>query len=262
MPFLTPEVLDPVQVTCKRLRIPQGFVQLVAGALLELTYEYNWEAFGAVTVEDCAEAMRNMHYDYMNSPEVCMIGAIFPYISANPPGGTLPCDGRIVLGADYPLLEAAVDNFWKIISPDGRVAIQLPDLRGRFPLGASVSALPGTRGGSETHILTIGEMPSHAHTTQPHTHTTQPHSHTNLPHDHIFAMGIDINIPVVAPGETPVTFNTGIPTIINVSPSGVIIDATEVAVDNATVSVNPTGDGQAHNNMPPFVALNYCIVVS
>lgn len=38
-----------------------------------------------------------------------------------------------------------------------------PDLRGRFLLGASVSHATGSKGGEETHTLTVGEMPAHAH---------------------------------------------------------------------------------------------------
>lgn len=38
-----------------------------------------------------------------------------------------------------------------------------PDLRGRFILGASDLHEAGQTGGSETHILTIGELPSHNH---------------------------------------------------------------------------------------------------
>lgn len=39
-----------------------------------------------------------------------------------------------------------------------------PDLRGRFILGASESRTAGSKGGSETHTLTVDELPAHTHT--------------------------------------------------------------------------------------------------
>lgn len=41
-----------------------------------------------------------------------------------------------------------------------------PDLRGRFVLGSNTSHVLGTTGGSETVVLTISHMPSHTHVQQ------------------------------------------------------------------------------------------------
>ena len=51
---------------------------------------------------------------------------------------------------------------------DGRTAFALPDLRGRVPLGAGkgLSLTPrrlGQKGGAETHRLRVAEIPAHRH---------------------------------------------------------------------------------------------------
>ena len=46
---------------------------------------------------------------------------------------------------------------------DGSTTFNLPDFRGKVIVGASATKARGTTGGSETHALTEGEMPSHSH---------------------------------------------------------------------------------------------------
>ncbi|MBE1292797.1 MAG: phage tail protein [Rhodobacteraceae bacterium] len=58
--------------------------------------------------------------------------------------------------------------FGTIYGGDGRTTFALPDLRGRVPLhhgaGPGLSNLrQGSRGGAETHTMTVAEMPSHNH---------------------------------------------------------------------------------------------------
>lgn len=280
-----------------------------------------------------------------------MIGAIVPYITTEPPLGTLPCDGSIYERDEWPALYAALDNQY-ILDPNH---FQTPDLRGRFVLGAIHPDYPlNSTGGAAAHTLTVDELASHdhetldhAHTTEDHTHTTQahahttedhahttqdhthvtddhthvtddhahtaqPHAHTTLPHNHtdaghshgegnalpsVSGIGLDAPVPSAVPGLgstapafaniTPadVTVNAETVTIdaanvtiqasnvtvqpsnVTVDPANVTVNETTVIVDPANVTVNPAnvtvlaaGGGQPHNNMPPYIALNYCIV--
>ncbi len=68
------------------------------------------------------------------------------------PAGWLELDGSSFDGAAYPKLAAYLG---------GTV---LPDFNDRFPIGASGSKAVGAAGGSATHTLTVGQMPSHSHT--------------------------------------------------------------------------------------------------
>ena len=81
------------------------------------------------------------------------------------PSGFLLCDGTSYLAASFPTLFAAIGIVYGVGAND----FQVPDLRGRFPMGAGTSAplsarALGQEGGNETHTLTIAEMPAHTHT--------------------------------------------------------------------------------------------------
>jgi len=87
-----------------------------------------------------------------------------PYLGTTPPSGWLLCDGSAISRINYAGLFAVIG----ITSGagDGSTTFNLPDMRGRVPvgIGASGVATLGEIGGEQTHILTIPEMPSHTHT--------------------------------------------------------------------------------------------------
>lgn len=88
-----------------------------------------------------------------------LLGIPFPYITADPPPGTLPCDGSSHLRVDYPQLYELLDSAF-IVDADTFIT---PDLRGRTLIGSSATYPVGSTGGSSTHTLTVPEMPSHTH---------------------------------------------------------------------------------------------------
>jgi microcystin-dependent protein len=96
-------------------------------------------------------------------------GTLLPYAGTadvDQPAGYLPCDGREVSRNEYADLFAAIGTLWG--AGDGTNTFNLPDLRGRVPMGAGTGEglterMAGTSLGEETHRLTIDEMPSHQH---------------------------------------------------------------------------------------------------
>lgn len=94
-------------------------------------------------------------------------GTIWPFGGSTIPSGWLDCDGSAVSRTTYADLFAALGTTWG--AGDGSTTFNLPDLRGRAPVGAgtgsglSARTLGGT-GGTETHLLTTSEIPAHTHT--------------------------------------------------------------------------------------------------
>lgn len=146
----------------RRLFIP-GDAQMLAnvtGALLELTYPYNWEEQGAVTPDEAADASLTMYNRFLVDVW-SMIGAIVPCVTATTPEGCLELDGSTYDGETYPDLYDTLHDEW--LNGDGTFTV--PDLRGKFPLALSASHAMGATGGSETVTLTESQMPSHNHQT-------------------------------------------------------------------------------------------------
>lgn len=94
---------------------------------------------------------------------VCMpIGSVLPYAGnvASLPDGFVLCDGATYTEVDY----TDAYSVWNTAFKDTmNETFTVPDLRARFVFGASGSYNVGDSGGSETHTLTIDEMPAHSH---------------------------------------------------------------------------------------------------
>lgn len=80
--------------------------------------------------------------------------------------GWLLCDGREVSRTTYAVLYSAIGSTFG--NGDGSTTFNLPDPRGRALVvagtGTGLTARTnGQKFGTETHTLTVDEMPSHAH---------------------------------------------------------------------------------------------------
>ena len=112
--------------------------------------------------------------------------------SSQPPAGWLWCAGQAVSRATYAALFAAIGTAYG--SGDGSTTFNVPDLRGRLPIGLDnmggtdagrigLSNTLGTTGGSNT--LSTSQLPSHNHdagtlgtsSAGSHTHTDSGHTH-------------------------------------------------------------------------------------
>lgn len=166
-------------------------------------------------------------------------GSIVMYGGAAAPIGWLLCDGSVKAAADYSTLFAAIGAAFNT-GGEGAGNFRLPDLRGRAPIGVGTGAgltarTLGAGGGEENHTLTVAEMPNH---------------------NHDFADPGHVHGPLDAGHGTLKAYN-GVNA--DVSTGGDFSFAGGVASSTTGITFNNAGGGLVHNNMQPFIALNFII---
>lgn len=155
-------------------------------------------------------------------------GTITMFAGSTAPTGWLICDGRSVSSADYPELYAVIGTTYGGYGTN----FQLPDLRGRFPVGknsGTFSALGG-KGGEEKHTLTIAEMPAHQHA-----------GNDRAWHDKQKKNGQQWFVGLNHDGGSWMS------------------NAANDGLTNQDTATGTTGSGQPHNILPPYVVINYII---
>ena len=97
---------------------------------------------------------------------ISMIGEIRMYAGSSTPNGWLFCDGAAISREEYSELFGILgENFG---NGDGSSTFNLPDFRGRSPIGVGQGSGLSERsladsGGEEEHTLSVAELPSHTH---------------------------------------------------------------------------------------------------
>lgn len=118
-------------------------------------------------------------------------GAFLPYGAAVAPSGYLLCDGTAVSRTTFAALFAILSTAYGV--GNGTTTFNVPDFRGRFPLGVATAGTGSTLGATGGAIDHVHTGPSHTHTVASHTHTIT-HTHT-VPRD---AWGQVLNTPAVS----------------------------------------------------------------
>ncbi|MBN2752089.1 MAG: phage tail protein [Rhodospirillaceae bacterium] len=153
---------------------------------------------------------------------------LFPYNRV--PKGWHVCDGTIIPVKDHQALASLLGNFY---GGDGRTTFALPDLRGRVPTGIS-EAFPrvGIKFGVESVPLTTETIPPHSHTVN----AISREGNQTVP---LAAY------PATVTGDTPPAIYGG-----GTEPETIPL---------ALSTVEPTGNGQGHENRQPTIVLQHCI---
>ena len=149
---------------------------------------------------------------------------------------------------------ATIPNGWHLC--DGSNGT--PDLRNRFIVGAGSGYSPGNSGGQESVALTVKQMPQHSHTISGGDHS---HSITGSQHSHGFSGSVSITIPISSQygANSKPDYLVGYPAgSSQKSFSGSVSGTTESASPSLScasttpsMSVENTGNGNAHENRPP-----------
>ena len=180
-------------------------------------------------------------------------GVIMQYAGSSAPSGYLLCQGQAVSRTTYATLFTAIGTNYGV--GDGSTTFNVPDLRTRVPVGySSGDADFGTlnrKGGAKTHTLASNEIPAHVHNIDPPSTTTATngaHWHTHRDYYNTSILSDDASDRVV--GSSSTTYETR-----NTSTNGVHTHTVDIADFNSDSS----GGGESHNNLQPFIVLNYII---
>lgn len=145
------------------------------------------------------------------------------------PRGYALCDGQTLPIAQYSALFSLLGTYY---GGNGQTTFQLPDLQGRTPVHAGPQTPVGSIDGVESVTLTISEMPAHNHGLT----ATSATADKRPPNGHTFA------------NDTSATTN------FFANPSNL--------TPLAQQSIGNTGGGTPHENMQPFLVMNYCIALN
>jgi microcystin-dependent protein len=167
------------------------------------------------------------------------LGEIRMFPMGWPPSGWALCDGATLSVSQY---QALFTLLGKQYGGDGVKTFNLPDLRGRAIVGAGVAPTgtvyqQGVQAGSEQVTLTSAQIPIHSHYFQ----ATADKSEAAPPSANYLASAQDSVV-----SATPNPVNVYSPATTGLQP---LIGTT----------IGNTGGGQPHDNMQPFLAVNYCI---
>lgn len=146
-----------------------------------------------------------------------------------PPQGWAYCNGQLLPinqnQALFSLLGVAFGG-------NGQTNFALPDLRGRIPIHMGQGYTLGQRAGEQAHTLTASEMPAHLH----------------------FANASNLT----GNASNPNFSGTGY--ILAQEPGNIYGPVQDLTTLNPA-SVTAVGGSQPHENMQPYLVLNFCIAL-
>ena len=140
-----------------------------------------------------------------------------------PPKGWAFCNGQLLPINQNQALFALLGTTY---GGDGRVNFALPNLQGRVPFHDGNGHTLGEVGGQTAHTLNIEEMPQHTHT----------------------PIGNSNTADAVSPANTVWANLSG-----GYSPSA--------SASMNAASILSAGGSQPHDNMSPYLTLNFCIAL-
>lgn len=164
----------------------------------------------------------------MSDPFVAEI-RIFPFNFA--PKGWAFCDGQLLPISQNTALFSLLGTYY---GGDGKATFALPDMQGNVPMqpgqgNGLTERFLGEMSGSETVTLLTSEIPVHTHNFV----ASQADGISRTPGGNLAANMIGVN---------------------GYAPPGAVVQM-------APQALSPAGGDQPHNNMQPYLTLNFCIAL-
>jgi microcystin-dependent protein len=142
-----------------------------------------------------------------------------------PPKGWALCNGQLLQISTNQALFSLLGTTY---GGDGRTTFALPNLQGRVPFHIGSSFTQGQSSGEAAHTLTISEIPTHTHV----------------------PVGSSNNASAVSPASNLWASLSG----------GGYLSTANTTMNPA--SILSSGGSQPHDNMSPYLVLNFCIALT
>ena len=143
-----------------------------------------------------------------------------------PPKGWAFCNGQLLPINQNQALFALLGTTY---GGNGQTTFALPNLQGNVPVHMGGGFTLGERGGEQGHTLNVSELPQHTHVAS----CNKMAGGSISPSNGVPAYDADVAAYASAPGGA------------NMNPAG----------------VSNTGGSQSHNNMAPYLVINFCIAL-
>lgn len=225
----------------------------------------NGDVFGNFTYDSSIPGWRKTPENSASLPA----GTIVQWPGATAPANWLLADGSAISRTTYASLFAAIGVQYG--SGDGTTTFNLPNLKGRVAVGLDSSQTEfnvlGEVGGAKTHTLTESEMPTHTHIQNSHNHTFSGTTDGGGSHEH----QINVSGTQLRYLNTNAAQSTGLGGLAGIAGGADNLRATAVGnhthtysgtTSSTTATNQSTGGGGAHNNLQPYIVLNYIIKTS
>ncbi|RQG94475.1 phage tail protein [Natrarchaeobius chitinivorans] len=163
------------------------------------------------------------------------MGGISMFAGSFAPKGFMMCDGRPLQVQNYQALFSLLGTTY---GGNGQTTFRVPNLTGRTPIGAGrgtgrTSRELGETGGAEQVTLTERELPAHGHEARSDLPVSRSLGNTGAPSGNRLARSDDVDIYAESTGG-------------------------QMAVET---TIGDAGGSAPHDNMPPYLAINYVIAV-
>jgi microcystin-dependent protein len=154
------------------------------------------------------------------------VGEIRMFAGNFNPAGWMFCEGQLLPISENEVLFQLIGTTY---GGDGQETFNLPDLRGRLPIHQGNGFVLAETGGQENVTLTVSQIPAHSHTLL----ATSNVGSDSSPANNYLSMSSVTGQKVYTPSTPTVLLDPNIMT--------------------------PTGGNQPHNNLQPYLCLNFII---
>ena len=183
------------------------------------------------------------------------IGEIRMFAGNFAPLGWMLCQGQLLSISEYELLYTIIGTTY---GGDGISTFALPNLASRVPVGMGQglglsNIILGEQVGAERVTLTNPQLPAHTHAVDKNSLQI-----TN---------GIASNVSSTAHEPTKgkslgIATNKGISTLgYNQEVPNMTLHKSTLKNEDLTKTTSPVGGGQSHNNMQPYLGINFIIAI-